>query len=210
VPTRRVSSFFSRIQGRVHDSFVYQRRIRAIAQAFAPLLSAGVVLDVGCGNGELGEFLMSIRADIQVLGLEVVRRPSVSIPAAVYDERSFPFKDDAFSCVVVADMLHHTQNPEHILREALRVGREGILIKDHFYKSAFERLLLRILDWVGNAPHGVPMRYNYFSRDSWNEMLNRLGVAEEYRVEEVVGQYPGILQRWIGTGIQFVCKLAAR
>lgn len=206
---RRNSSIFSRFLGRAHNALVYQRRIRAIARALAPLLSEGVVLDVGCGNGDLGGLLMSLRNDVHVLGLEVVRRPSVSIPAAVYDGFNFPFDDDSFSSAVVADTLHHTEDPERILREALRVSREGILVKDHFYKSRFERAMLRILDWGGNAPHGVPITYNYFDRDTWVKMLNRMGVSEEYRAEEVAGQYPAILQNWIGSGIQFVSKLVS-
>jgi SAM-dependent methyltransferase len=200
----------SRVQGLAHDAFVYQRRIRAVAAAFAPLLSEGFVLDVGCGNGELGLLLGSMREDVEVFGLEVVRRPAFSIPAVIYDGGHFPYQTDSFSCVVLADMLHHAEDPKQLLAEALRVGRDGIVIKDHFYRTGFDRLLLRILDWGGNAPHGVAMRYTYFSRESWEELLAQLPLLEAYRVEEVDGQYPGILQRWIGRKIQFVSKLVPR
>ena len=198
----------TRFFGDLHDRLIYQRRIRAISMAIAPLLPQGLVLDVGSGNGEFGAYLMTIRKDIRIIGLEVMLRSSSAIPVALYDGGELPLMDKSVSGVIIADTLHHTRQPDRVMRECLRVAREAVVIKDHFYENEFQKFLLRLLDLGGNVAHGVPSIYNYFKREQWAVMLNEVGGREVYRSEEVSGQYPGFFQPLLGRGIQFVSKVS--
>lgn len=76
--------------GEIHHQLVFNRRIRAIAQAIAPYLPSGRVLDFGAGNGELGALLMTMRLDIDVLGVDVYMRPIRYIPIVAYDGEGIP------------------------------------------------------------------------------------------------------------------------
>jgi len=58
-------------------------------------------------------------------------------------------------CVPVRDVLHHTQDPAVLLREAVRVSRSFVLLKDHLDENILDDVTLRLMDWVGNRPHGV-------------------------------------------------------
>ncbi len=69
--------------------------------------------------------------------------------------------------MLFVDVLHHTRDPIVLLREAKRVARKGIVIKDHCSDDLFDYWTLRFMDWVGNAPHGVVLPYNYWSRQQW-------------------------------------------
>jgi 2-polyprenyl-3-methyl-5-hydroxy-6-metoxy-1,4-benzoquinol methylase len=198
----------SYLAGRTHDHIIYQRRIRAIANAISPLIPSGKILDVGCGNGELAAYLMSKRSDIEVIGLEVILRPNASIPTVAYGGGCFPFAHQAYSSVLIADTLHHIEAKEQVLEECLRVSRGSVIIKDHFYRNFWEHFLLRGLDIAGNAPYGVPSIFNYFTRESWQRTLKELNVEETYRIEEVPGQYPMPFQVLIGRNIQFIAKIA--
>jgi len=200
---------FARFFGDLHDRVIYQRRIRAISIAIAPLLPQGLILDVGCGNGEFGAYLMSLRKDIRIIGVEVMLRSSSAIPVVLYDGGEFPLTDKCVSGVIIADMLHHTRQPDRVMRECLRVARDAVIVKDHFYENEFQKSLLRLLDLGGNVAHGVPSIYNYFKREQWAVMLNEVGGREVYRSEEVGGQYPGFFQPILGRGIQFVSKVSA-
>lgn len=193
--------------GRAHGHLIYQRRIRAIVHAIAPLIPAGTLLDIGCGNGELASYLMSIRPDIRVVGLEVYLRLRAKIPIVNYSGGYFPLADRAFTCVLIADTLHHIEDSKLVLEESLRVCQEAVIIKDHFFGSRWDQLLLRLLDIGGNAAHGIPSIFNYYSRESWEETLLLIKAHELIRSEEVPGQYPIPFQRLLGRRIQFVSKI---
>ena len=199
---------FTRFFGDLHDRLIYQRRIRAISMAIAPLLPQGLVLDVGCGNGEFGAYIMALRKDVRIIGVEVMLRPSSAIPVVLYDGGELPLKDKSVSGVIIADTLHHTHQPDKVMRECLRVAREAVVVKDHFYENEFQKSILRLLDLGGNVAHGVPSIYNYFKREQWAAMLNELDGREVYRSEEVDGQYPGFFQPILGRGIQFISKVS--
>ncbi len=193
--------------GALHGVLISPRRVQALAQAIAPLLPPGRILDVGCGDGSLAHRLEALRPDLRIMGLEVQLRLRAPIAAALYDGRSFPFPDRTFPGVVIADSLHHAADPAEVLRECLRVARQAVVVKDHFCENAWERLVLRIMDWGGNAAHGVTLRYAYFSRAAWADMVRRLSAVETFRIESVEGQYPSPFQAWLGRGIQFVARL---
>ena len=193
--------------GALHGVLILPRRVQALARAIAPLLPPGRILDVGCGDGSLASRLQALRPDIRVFGLEVHLRLRAPIPAALYDGRDFPFPDRAFAGVIIADSLHHAADPAEVLRECLRVARQSVVVKDHFCENAWERLVLRILDWGGNAAHGVTLRYAYFSRAAWADMIQRLSAVETFRIERVEGQYASPFQAWLGRGIQFLARL---
>ena len=199
---------FSRFFGDFHDRLIYQRRIRAISMAIAPLLPQGLILDVGCGNGEFGAYMMTLRKDIRIIGLEVMLRPASAIPVVLSEGGELPLMDKCVSGVIIADTLHHTRQPDRVMRECLRVAREAVVVKDHFYENEFQKFLLRLLDLGGNVAHGVPSINNYFKREKWATMLNEVEGREVYRSEEIEGQYPGFFQPILGRGIQFVSKVS--
>jgi hypothetical protein len=73
------------------------------------------------------------------------------------------------------DVLHHTQDPMVLLREAVQVARKAIVIKDHTLNGFMAGLTLRLLDWVGNARHGVALPYTYRPQQRWWEAFDTFG-----------------------------------
>ncbi|MCA9907930.1 MAG: class I SAM-dependent methyltransferase, partial [Anaerolineae bacterium] len=196
-----------RMVSTLHDKHVFQRRIQALARAIGPKLESGHVLDVGCGNGQLAALIMTQRDDVDIVGIDVHLRPESYVPVAHYDGEHIPYDAGMFSSVMIVDVLHHTDDPVNVLRECLRVSRGGIVVKDHFFSNPLDRLLLRGMDWVGNAPHGVRLPYRYFTRTSWAQALESAGAHEVMREEVVSNLYPQPFQSLIGRRIQFVAQL---
>ena len=58
-------------------------------------------------------------------------RETAAIPVTIYDGRTLPFEAAAFDALIIVDVLHHADDPALLLREAARVARRSILIKDH-------------------------------------------------------------------------------
>src|SRR5262249_46849264 len=103
------------------------------------------------------------------IGVDTQVRPGSAIAVLEYDGHRLPFPDDRFDVVTICDVLHHTSSPEAVLNEALRVLRPGgrILIKDHIAFGPWSRLVLLVMDLVGNAPKGAPARGRYMTGPQW-------------------------------------------
>jgi SAM-dependent methyltransferase len=191
----------------LHAKMVFSRRIRVLAHHIAAQLSDGSVLDVGCGDGTLAQAIMKLKPGTRFQGIDVFLRPSVAIPAEVYDGQRIPFPDDAFDWVTICDVLHHTDDPAAVLAECARVARRGVVIKDHLREGLLSGPTLRLMDWVGNRGHDVRLPYNYLSRKEWTAIFDRLGLST-LRWEPNLGIYPAPFGLLFDRSLHFVATVA--
>jgi SAM-dependent methyltransferase len=164
------------------------------------------VLDIGCGDGTIGSLIAHLRPDISIQGVEVLVRPKCKIECRAFDGASLPFPDASFDVCLFVDVLHHTQDPALLLREAARASRSFVLLKDHLDENFFDDATLRFMDWVGNRPQGVVLTYNYQSRGEWQEHFLRCGLAEASWTTQVP-LYPTPFSLLAGRGLHFVSLL---
>jgi SAM-dependent methyltransferase len=193
--------------GRWHHAFVFERRTRVLAEMLAAQIPQNTrVLDVGCGDGTVSSLIAQLRPDVSICGVEFLVRPGCKIECRAFDGASLPFPDESFDVCLFVDVLHHTGDPEILLREAVRVSRSFVLLKDHLDENVFDDATLRFMDWVGNRPHGVVLTYNYQSRAEWAEHFSRCGLAEASWSTQVP-LYPAPFSLLVGRGLHFVSLL---
>ena len=193
--------------GALHDRLVISRRVDVLASWFAKLSPPGVtILDVGCGDGLLAATLRSKRSDLSIRGLDVLPRQNMHIPVDIFDGARIPFDDNAFDAVLFSDVLHHTYDPMVLLREAQRVARRWVLLKDHYRQGLAAGIRLRFMDWVGNARFGVALPYNYWTERQWQQAWRQVGVEPEEMVTRL-GLYPGPANWIFGAQLHFVARL---
>jgi SAM-dependent methyltransferase len=193
--------------GVLHDRLVFSRRVRVLAGWFAELVPANAhVLDVGCGDGLISALLRQQRPDITVRGIDVLPREKTHIPVEIFDGEHFPFGDAAYDVVLFSDVLHHTNDPKILLREAHRVGR-NVLIKDHYREGLLANTRLRFMDWVGNARYGVALPYNYWRKQQWKTAWQETKLKPQ-RVVTKLDLYPQPADLFFGTGLHFIALLA--
>ena len=204
--SRPVSWPFSWI-GAWHRAFVFQRRTRVLAEMLAEQIpQRAAVLDIGCGDGTIASLIAQLRPDISIQGVEFLVRPECKIECRAFDGTSLPFPGGSFDVCLFVDVLHHTEDPAILLREAVRVSRSLVLVKDHLDENIVDDLTLRFMDWVGNRPHGVVLTYNYQSRKKWAEYFASCGLAETNWTTRVP-LYPFPASLIVGRGLHFVGAL---
>jgi SAM-dependent methyltransferase len=191
----------------IHGRYVFQRRVRVISRHLAEVLPKNAsVLDVGCGDGLIAQRVLQLRPDLKIRGIDVFIRSHTHIPVSHFDGQTLPQADRSVDCVMFVDVLHHTPDPARLLREAARVARHAIILKEHACDGFLARPTLSLMDWVGNARHGVVLPYNYWSKVQWYRSFKELGIEiADWR--DRLKLYPLPLNLLFERNLHFITKL---
>ena len=194
-----------------HRALIFGRRARVLADALAPLIpaEARTVLDIGCGDGTIASLLAERRPNLSIEGVEVIPRPTCRVPCRAFDGAQLPFPDQSFDVCLLVDVLHHTTDVTQLLREAARVSRSSVVLKDHLRESSLDHARLCVMDWVGNRPHGVTLTYNYQSLSQWQQHFTDCGL-QATQFSTVLPLYPFPVSQLFGRKLHFVAQLAKR
>jgi len=190
-----------------HEKYVYRRRVQVLSGHLAALIpSHAKVLDIGCGDGLLAYAIMRIRPDVQIKGLDVLVREQSWIPVEPFDGRVIPYAERSWDIVMFVDVLHHTQDPMVLLREAARVAGTAIVIKDHPVDGFLARSTLRFMDRVGNVRHNVVVPFNYWPKRKWLSAFESLGL-DLVQWTSKLSLYPAIMDWIFGRSLHFLAYL---
>ena len=177
-------------------------RARAARSEFAQRLDDAIpgdalVLELGCGTGQLGLFPAS--ADRYVVGADLVR-PALELArdaAAAYGVRSVRFvetdlrspglRKGAFDVVICSGVLHHTPDPRAAFAAVARLVRPGGVLVIGVY-NPYARLPLRLrrglarltgFRWVPWDPILHDRRAEPLRREAW--LRDQYHHVEEHR-----------------------------
>ncbi len=136
-------------------------------------------MSVGCGEGRM-ERILQDKMGIRVKGMEVIRYKKAHIPVKLYNGKRIPAKNKSFDNTIFVYMLHHSNNIEELLSEAVRVTKNNIFILDHVYEDSVSKSLLKVYDYVVNFSYKMPIPFNFLRSREWNRLFRKLNL----RVEE--------------------------
>lgn len=119
--------------------------IRALAvRALDRRGARGVVVDVGCGSGQLRAALGE-RAT-RYVGVDAVRHDGfpagAQLLAADLDREPIPLPDASADAVVALETIEHLENPRRLIRELVRIVRPGGVV---LVSTPNQRSLLSLL-----------------------------------------------------------------
>lgn len=196
-----------RVFEQTHDRYAYGRRVERLCDHLSPLFTPNAeVLDVGCGDGKLSRLIQERRPDISIRGMDVLIRPHTEVPIEEFDGTTIPRSAKSVDAVMLVDVLHHTDDPMILLREATRVARHGVVIKDHTLNGVLAGPTLRFMDRIGNARHGVVLPYTYWPQHRWLRAIDRAGLKVSVW-EPDLGLYPAWADWAFGRSLHFVARL---
>ena len=150
-------------------------RAAAILASFASIITPrSRILDIGAGKGLLTQE-MARQFDARVTMVDVAQYNQSALPLIVCDSRALAFADDSFDYALLSFVLHHTCNPDAILREALRVAREVIVVENDV-RGRWRGALTRLIDSYPALRYGTPPCYIAQPREAWLELFARFPV----------------------------------
>jgi ubiquinone/menaquinone biosynthesis C-methylase UbiE len=117
-----------------------------------------------------------------------------------------PWTDNTFDIVILADVLHHERNPDHLLKESVRISKGLTIVKDHLREGLLAQQRISLLDWAANAPYQVPCTYRYNNLQEWHETFERahLRLKEERTSIDI---YPPLVNQLFGKGLHYFAVL---
>ena len=157
----------------LHDRVFFPARNKALVKRLAPFLDdCTSVLDLGASDGRLAADISGL-VNARFVGCDVHLQPKSLIPVHQYDGKTLPFDDNSFDCVMLIDMLHHTNDIREMLLEAKRVASKFLLVKDHYWLSRIGYWNLATLDYIANKPYGIPVPFNFLRLEEWTELFEK-------------------------------------
>ena len=173
-------------------------------------IGTATVLDIGTGNGELASLMQQHYPHLSFEGCEILQRGQSHIKTTFYDGKILPFADKSFDYATMINMLHHDSNPVHLLSEALRVSRKGIIIKDHIANNALDKYNLIAMEYMNpNNRDLVKMGMIFYSRAKWQEVFDSLHLqCEVYR--DRFTSYNPFLDIFFGRKMHFVGRYSIK
>lgn len=123
------------------------------------------VLDLGCGDGALIEYLTNNKK-VNSLGVEIdPEKISMCVSKGInvieqnIDDGLKNFEKDSFDTVLLTQTLQAVHNPDFVLHEMLRVGKEGIVSFPNFGHWQVRCYLF----FKGKMPVSKMMPYEWFN-----------------------------------------------
>lgn len=133
----------------IRDHKIGLARDRQSVELITPfLLNRNEILDIGSGFCRIARILRDkgyqvTPVDIQNLSIVEKIRPIIC------DGKKLPFTNNSFDTALLLTVLHHTADPEAILKEANRVSKEIIIIED-IYKNTGQKYFTFVMDSLIN------------------------------------------------------------
>ena len=165
---------------------------RADFDAIAKWVRPGAsVLDLGCGDGSLLRYLKESRGataygvDIADQNVLACVKNSVNVIQADLERGLSGFETGSFDYVILSQTLQAVQQTESIVKEILRVGREGIVSFPNF---GYWRARVQLL--AGRMPVSRELPYQWydtpnihlFTIDDFDRFCDSFGVRVVERI----------------------------
>ncbi len=155
------------------------KRARQNLQKIKDFIVGDKILDLGGGNGILGELIVK-EMKKEVILVDVVDTNLSDLPLYRYEQgEDVPLDDVSVDSTILYVVLHHAMDPDHLVKEACRVTRHRVIVVEGYHENDADTVAFNgVLDWIynrclQNADIDVPLNYRPIER--WKSSFAREG-----------------------------------
>lgn len=169
---------FQKITDKVYQRLVWWTRMEILEN----IPKAASVLDIGCGNGYLAKLVAEVKK-AKVTCCDVANHNTSNFPTILYDGKHLPFGDREFDIVILSYVLHHSEIPGELLKEASRVCRGKIIIYEDEV-PLIRNLAAKAHGRAYNFLYNQKGEVNYYSPGEWEKMFKERNLVIGKKKEE--------------------------
>lgn len=141
------------------------KAIRVDLQLIADMIEPGTrVLDVGCGNGDLLEYLWRTKQvdgrgiEISTQGVQACVSAGLSVVQGDVEKDLCNYPDGAFDYVILSQTVQAMMDPKGVIEQAMRIGKRAVVSLPNF---AYWRLRLYVM-FKGRMPVSENLPYEWY------------------------------------------------
>ncbi len=137
-------------------------KLRADLKLISELVNPNArVLDLGCGEGDLLAHLQNTKQvngyglDVDADNIRICIDKGVNVIEQNLDDGLSNFADDSFDMVVMTETLQSVREPDHLLKEMLRIGEECVVTFPNFghWRCRLQLLTFGRMPVANHLPH---------------------------------------------------------
>lgn len=162
-----------------------EKIITELIELFRPYLKGiNSVLDIGTGTSVPIHVFADTFPEINYCTVDIVDiRKRTDLPFMVYNGKNLPFENMEFDVALLNETLHHCEEPETVLKEALRVARSVYLI-EHFPLPDTDIEELINTEISALKDFGIDCEfYNPFTEQSLYRLFKNVGLTVNDKIE---------------------------
>jgi ubiquinone/menaquinone biosynthesis C-methylase UbiE len=137
------------------------------------------LLDLGAGNGLIGQVIHD-QTGMAVKLADIVDYCVAKLPLILFNQgERLPLDEKCVDTTLLYLVLHHAEDPDQLLSEAVRVTRQRIVIMEGYVEDNQTYMSNALLDWflnriVQGADINMPLHYRTIDR--WRMTFRSLGL----------------------------------
>jgi ubiquinone/menaquinone biosynthesis C-methylase UbiE len=133
------------------------------------------LLDLGCGSGIVAKAFQDF-FQAKVIGVDIRDQRIFNFPFEIIDGKTLPFSEKSFDTVLISYVLHHSNDPVALLKEAKRVSKKIIIYED-LPETLLSKIYCKFHSITFNKFFQKNSNSSFKTSEEWEKIFQKIGLT---------------------------------